>query len=67
MVNATTDDVTMDALDALIAEPIETIRYRKKKGPVEHTIHNILRKERNLIAVRLADINDRLTFLIKEG
>ena len=67
MVNATTDDVTMDALDALIAEPIETIRYSKKKGPVEHTIHNILRKERNLIAVRLADINDRLTFLIKEG
>ena len=26
----------------------------------------LLRKERNLIAVKLADINDRLAFLIKE-
>ena len=35
MANATTD-VTMDTLDALIIESIETIRYSKKKRPDEH-------------------------------
>ena len=39
----------------------------KKKRPGEHTIHDILRKERNLIEVKLVDINDRLAFLLKEG
>ena len=53
-------------LDALIIESIETIRYSKKKRPDEHTIHDILRKDRNLSEVKLADINDRLAFLIKE-
>ena len=48
-------------------ESIETIRYSKKKRPDGHTIHDILCKERNLSEVRLADINDRLVFLIKEG
>ena len=67
MANATTDDVTTDTLDALIIESIETIRYSKKKRPCEHIIHDILREKRNLIEVKLADINERLTFLIKEG
>ena len=53
-------------LDILIIESIETIRYSKKKRPDEHTIHDILRKEKNLSEVKLADINDRLAFLIKE-
>ena len=44
MADATTDDVTMDTLDALIIESIETVRYSKKKRPDEHTIHG---KERN--------------------
>ena len=57
----------MDTLDVLIIESIETIRCKKKKRPDEHTIHDILREERNLIEVRLADINDRLAFLIKEA
>ena len=52
MTNATTDDVTLDALDGLIIESIETIRYCKKKSPDEHTIHNIRRIERNLIEVK---------------
>ena len=67
MANATTDDVTIDVyLRCLIIESIETIRYSKKKHLDEHTIHDILRKERNLIEVMLTDINDRLAFLIKE-
>ena len=66
MANATTDDVTVDALDALIIESIETIRYIKKKLLDENTIHDIMREERNLIEVRLADINDILAFVIKE-
>ena len=53
-------------LDVLIIESIETIKYSKKKRPDEHTIHDILRKGRNLSEVKLADINDRLAFLIKE-
>ena len=52
MVNATTDDVTMDTLDALIIKSIETIRYSKKKRPDK---------------VKLAEITYRLAFLIKEG
>ena len=67
MANATTNDLTMDTLDALIIESIKTIRYNKKKRPNDHTIHDILRKERNLIEVGLADINDRLAFRINEG
>ena len=67
MANATTNDVTMDTLDALIIESIKTIRYSKKKRPNDHTIHDVLRKEGNLIEVGLADINDRLAFRIKEG
>ena len=51
----------------MFTESIETIRYSKKKRPDEHTIHNIRHKKRNLIKVKLADINDRLAFLIKEG
>ena len=67
MANATTDDVTIDVyLECLIIESIETIRYSKKKRLDEHTIHDILRKERNLIEVMLTDINGRLAFLIKE-
>ena len=67
MANATTDDVTIDVyFRCLIIESIETIRYSKKKHLDEHTIHDILRKERNLIEVMLTDINDRLAFLIKE-
>ena len=67
MTIATTDDVTMDTLDDLIIESIETIRYCKKKSPDEHTIHNIRRIERNLIEVKLEDINGKLAFLIKKG
>ena len=67
MANATTDDVTIDVyLECLIIESIETIRYSKKKRLDEHTIHDILRKDRNLIEVMLTDINGRLAFLIKE-
>ena len=66
MADATTDDVTMDTLDALIMESIETIRYSEKKHPDEHAIYAILRKERSLSEVKLADSNDRLPFLIKE-
>ena len=62
MANATTD-VTMDTLDALIIESIETIRYSKKKRPDEHIIDDILLKERNLTKVKLADINDRFVSL----
>ena len=44
----------MDTLDALIIESIETIRYsKKKKRPDIHTIHDILRKDRNLTEVKL--------------
>ena len=39
MANVITDDVTMDTLDALIIESVETIRYSKKKCPDEHTIN----------------------------
>ena len=39
----------------------------KRNVQIEHTIHDILHRERNLIEVRLAVINDRLSFLIKEG
>ena len=60
MANVTTDDVTMDTLDALIIESVETIRYSKKKCPDKHNIHDILSKERNLTEVKLVDINDRL-------
>lgn len=67
MAYATTDDITVDTLDALIIESIETIRYSKKKRPDEYIIHDILCKERHLTEVRLGDINDRLVFLIKEG
>ena len=66
MANATTDNVTVDALHALIIESMETIRYSKKKLLDEHTIHDILHEERNLTEVRLADINDILAFAIKE-
>ena len=53
MADAATDDVTMDSLDALIIESIETIRHGgKKKRPDEHTTHDILRKERNIIEVK---------------
>lgn len=38
-----------------------------KKCPAEHTIHDILRKERKLNEVKLVDINGRLACLIKEG
>ena len=51
----------MDTLDTLIIESIKIIRYNKKKHPDEHTIHDILRKEKNLIEVGLADINDRIS------
>ena len=44
MVDATTDDVTMDTLNALNIESIKIIRYIKKKHSHEHTIHDILRK-----------------------
>ena len=66
MADTITDDVTMDTLDALIMESIETIRYSEKKHPDEHAIYAILHKERSLSEVKLADSNDRLTFLIKE-
>ena len=66
MADVTTNDVTMDALDTLIIESIKTIRRSKKKGPDEQTIQDILGKERRLTEVKLADINDRLVFLIKE-
>ena len=66
MANATTNDVTMDTLDALIIESIKTIRYSKKTSKWSHHPW-FLRKERNLIEVGLVDINDRLAFRIKEG
>ena len=67
MAYATTDDITVDTLDALIIESIEAIRCSKKKRPDEYSIHDILCKERHLTKVRFGDINDRLVFLIKEG
>ena len=50
----------MDTLDALIIESIETIRYskKKKKRPDIHTIHDILRKDRNLTEVKLILMTD---------
>ena len=65
--DATTDDVTMDTLGTLIIEPTKTIRYSKMKLPDKHTINDILFKEINLTEVKLADFNDRLALLIKEG
>ena len=38
MTDAITNDVTMDTLDALIIQSIETRRYSKKKRLDEHTI-----------------------------
>ena len=63
---ATTDYVTMDSLDTLFIESVETIRYSKEKRPDERTIHDILGKDRNLTELKLSGINDRLAFLIKE-
>ena len=57
----------MDTLGTLIIEPTKTIRYSKMKLPDKHTINDILFKERNLTEVKLADFNDRLALLIKEG
>ena len=65
--DATTDGVTMDTLGTLIIEPTKTIRYSKMKLPDKHTINDILFKEINLTEVKLADFNDRLALLIKEG
>ena len=53
MTNATTDDVTMDTLDVLIIESIETMKCSKKKRPDEHIIHDILFKKRNITEAKL--------------
>ena len=67
MANATTDDVTMNTLDTLYIGSIETIWYSKKKRPDEHTIHDILQAEKNLIEVRLADIKIKLSNQVREA
>ena len=51
----------------LIIEPIETIKYTKKKRPDIHTIRDILCRENILFEVKSADINNILALLIKEG
>ena len=51
----------------LIIEPIETIKYTKKKLPDIHTIRDILCRENILFEVKSADINNILALLIKEG